>query len=57
MQIKLLKHTVVDCKHVKINDVVETEELTAKMLIGMGRAEVFSPAKPKSKRKSRNHNV
>lgn len=55
MQIKLLKQTIVDTKHVKAGEVIDTDELTAKMLIGMSRAEIYTARKQKTKRKSRSH--
>lgn len=53
----MLRHTVVDGESVKIGSVITTKELTAKMLIGMKKAEAFSPPPKKAKRKSRSHDV
>ena len=57
MQIKMLKHTVVNGASVKPDSVVEVSEIDGKMLIGMNRAEAFTPPKPKAKRKARKHDV
>lgn len=57
MQIKMLKQKVVKGDHVKINTVIDADELDAKFLVGSGSAEYFTPPKPKARRKSRKHDV
>ncbi len=57
MQIKMLSHTVVSGKSVKPNTVIQVSEIDGKMLIGMKKAEAFTPPKPKAKTRSRKHDV
>ncbi len=53
----MLSHTVVSGKSIKPDTVVDVSEIDGKMLIGMKKAEVFIPPKPKAKRKARKHDV
>lgn len=57
MQIKILSNTVVSGKSVKSGVVMEVDEINARLLIGMGRAEIFIAPKPKVKRRARKHDV
>ena len=55
MQVKMLRQKIVNGESVRIGEVVNTNDLDAKLLIGMGAAEYYTPPKPKTKRKARKH--
>ena len=40
MRIRLLRNTIVDLKQVSVGDIVETDEKSALLLIGIGKAEL-----------------
>ena len=40
MRIRLLRNTIVDLKQVSVGDIVETNEKSALLLIGIGKAEL-----------------
>jgi hypothetical protein len=40
MRIRLLRNTIVDLKQVSVGDIVETDEKSAFLLIGIGKAEL-----------------
>ena len=55
MQVKMLKQKIVNGSHAKIGEIINANDLDAKLLIGMGAAEYYTPPKPKAKRKARKH--
>jgi len=57
MQIKMLSYTVVNGKSIKPDTVIDVDEIDGKMLIGMKKAEAFTPPPKKPRRKARNHDV
>ena len=52
----MLSYTVVNGKSIKPDTVIDVDETDGKMLIGMKKAEAFTPPK-KPRRKARNHDV